>query len=678
MTGLEPWTASETKLLNSVEQGQVCDFDPNDENPVIRAGVLKAFLNGDATVYGAPKNAPILIRNARIEGDLELLEGVELPTVSMRSCVFMGTVDFKYATFGGDVELSHSEFYGTTNFLSTTFRRMAYFEDTTFDDNSYFDGARFGGLTSFEGASFNGSTSFERATFQKGIRFTSASFAADASFGSTKVQGFADFSRATFRGDASFDSARFEAGSSFDDAAFGKQAQFWAAKFDSSASFAQAVFGDSAHFMQAEFSDDANFRNAVFVGGVGFGNVTFASAARFHGSVARRLSFGEATFASADVGPWCAVDLSLAGTVFDARTVVTVTAKKVDAARIVAREGMHLALRCESIDLSDSEFPKRSVVSTRTARDSQIRAVGDADLSEELRGHVDGLILELERLINKLPPRAQISSLTGSNIGDLVLSDVVLDDCSFAGGLGLDKLRIGPGCSLARRTQPWATRRAVIADELRWRGSHTPLHVDGDFVPAAEIAGTYRELRKGLEDAKNEPGAADFYYGEMEMRRLAGRWPHTRRGRPRRPAPGFGPTRPSYAERVLLFGYWAVSGYGLRAWRALACLAVLVVVAAWLYTYPMFAMLAPAEEHPSSVDLQSGRISYTAESATTKADFATTFEYSLRETISLLQTHNDPKLDVTGAGVALEIALRLGGPACFALAVLAIRGRTKR
>jgi hypothetical protein len=31
----------------------------------------------------------------------------------------------------------------------------------------------------------------------------------------------------------------------------------------------------------------------------------------------------------------------------------------------------------------------------------------------------------------------------------------------------------------------------------------------------------YRQLHKGREDAKNEPGAADFYYGECEMRRHA-------------------------------------------------------------------------------------------------------------------------------------------------------------
>ena len=49
-----------------------------------------------------------------------------------------------------------------------------------------------------------------------------------------------------------------------------------------------------------------------------------------------------------------------------------------------------------------------------------------------------------------------------------------------------------------------------------WAGSEKP----AVLTPGA-IAGLYRALRKGREDAKDEPGAADFYYGEMEMRRHA-------------------------------------------------------------------------------------------------------------------------------------------------------------
>jgi hypothetical protein len=66
------------------------------------------------------------------------------------------------------------------------------------------------------------------------------------------------------------------------------------------------------------------------------------------------------------------------------------------------------------------------------------------------------------------------------------------------------------------------------------------------------VAALYRQVRKSLEDGKNEPDAADFYYGEMEMRR------HDTH-RPR-------------SERALLAAYWALSGYGLRAARALVWL----------------------------------------------------------------------------------------------------------
>jgi hypothetical protein len=46
-----------------------------------------------------------------------------------------------------------------------------------------------------------------------------------------------------------------------------------------------------------------------------------------------------------------------------------------------------------------------------------------------------------------------------------------------------------------------------------------------EVVQPAQLAGLYRALRKARGGAKDKPGAADFYYGEMEMRR------HARRGR---------------------------------------------------------------------------------------------------------------------------------------------------
>ena len=56
----------------------------------------------------------------------------------------------------------------------------------------------------------------------------------------------------------------------------------------------------------------------------------------------------------------------------------------------------------------------------------------------------------------------------------------------------------------------------MIADEARWREWMTaPDGQAAAAVSALEIARIYRALRKGLEDTKNEPGAADFYYPDV-------------------------------------------------------------------------------------------------------------------------------------------------------------------
>lgn len=84
------------------------------------------------------------------------------------------------------------------------------------------------------------------------------------------------------------------------------------------------------------------------------------------------------------------------------------------------------------------------------------------------------------------------------------------------------------------------------------RASPGPV-TDGRRPPVRSVPATAAVLK----DSKNEPGAADFYYGEMQMRRRD--------------------TATPAAERMILALYWLVSCYGMRAARALAVLAVLVL-----------------------------------------------------------------------------------------------------
>ena len=104
-------------------------------------------------------------------------------------------------------------------------------------------------------------------------------------------------------------------------------------------------------------------------------------------------------------------------------------------------------------------------------------------------------------------------------------------------------------------------------------------------------------------------------------------------------------------ERGILTAYWLVSGYGLRAWRALAWLAVVTVpLLALAFHFVGFAV----PPHPVS--------------------YWTSLLYAFRATLSL--TDNDVTL--TAWGQLLQAVLRLTGPALLGLALLALRGRVKR
>jgi len=114
---------------------------------------------------------------------------------------------------------------------------------------------------------------------------------------------------------------------------------------------------------------------------------------------------------------------------------------------------------------------------------------------------------------------------------------------------------------------------APLADEHRrraqWGRARTRRRwqLPGDDVDlpwGIDVVGQYRASRKGMEDAKDEPGGADFYYGEMEMRRLG----KSKELHARFRSSWWGGALASLGDLVLLTAYWLVSGYGQRAWYA--------------------------------------------------------------------------------------------------------------
>ncbi len=178
-----------------------------------------------------------------------------------------------------------------------------------------------------------------------------------------------------------------------------------------------------------------------------------------------------------------------------------------------------------------------------------------------------------------------------------------------------------------------------------------------------DVAAAYRQLRKAFEDGKNEPGAADFHYGEMEMRR------HDMTSTPR-------------AERGLLHLYWLLSGYGLRASRALVGLAVAMLITTLLLMAFGLPQHSPKQQATGTVPAGGGRVTFTLDkdhpqNPTGERFTGTRFEKSLNVTSNSVVFRSSGQ-DLTTAGTYIEMTSRLLEPALLALAILAIRGRIKR
>jgi Pentapeptide repeats (9 copies) len=374
----------------------------------------------------------------------------------------------------------------------------------------------------------------------------------------------------------------------------------------------------------ATFKGDAGFTKATFERDVGFGKATFETDAEFH----------EATFERARTfGPVLALrTLSFKDASFLEKADLDLIADQVYLSRARFPQGANVWVRWADIILDKTEFGASSIL----AGSSKFGDIPESRLAEKHR--LSGVRSERPRLL----------TMRWADVGSLTVSGIDLSPCRFFGAHHLDGLRLEGGSSFASTpTHRRVTRRQAIAEEQGWRRDNpTILSAPGWCPPECDfpedlprpspltpndIATIYRDLRKGREQNKDEAGAADFYYGEMEMRRFD----NTRSG----------------AERLILRLYWLISGYGLRATRALIALALTVLAFGALLWWIGFSPRLP---------------------------FTRSLLFSLESTSSLFRVPITPDFALTEIGELLQVVLRLLGPLFFGLALLSLRGRVKR
>ncbi|MFC7900255.1 hypothetical protein ACFUV1_08875 [Streptomyces griseoincarnatus] len=282
--------------------------------------------------------------------------------------------------------------------------------------------------------------------------------------------------------------------------------------------------------------------------------------------------------------------------------------------------------------------------------------------------------------------------MQGADAAHLVLTDTDLADCLFSGAFHLDQIRLEGRITFAPTPTGWQrrgirpvrfSRRRTLAEEHHWR-AHTagqpvpaegavpearlwrsgPHHTDPARTPDPEdVAALYRQLRKAFEDGKNEPGAADFYYGECEMRR------HDTTGT-------------TTGERPLLWGYWLLSGYGLRASRALTWLVAAMSLTVLLLM--AFGLPARDPEPATTGPLTGSKISLNTSTPdpALHSGWSQRWSWARAEKATRVAVNSvvfrSSGQNLTTVGTYIEMTSRLLEPTLLALGVLAIRGRIKR
>jgi uncharacterized protein YjbI with pentapeptide repeats len=591
-----------------------------------------------------------LFESIKFDGDARFISAHFHGCSNFSRSIFNGVAEFSRAHFEDDCQFTSAEFHRDAVFTSSTIQGNAHFSHARFDDTAAFQKVTFESAANFKHSEFKARSTFTQATVRGRGKFHEAKFWRSTDFTDSKFSLPASFVKSTFHSHAVFKSASF-CDAIFQWVTFHGEANFGRTKFGKGM-FSQSCFLNNAHFDYAHFEGSSYFTDTSFTKSVSFRASKFDSHAHFV-----RTKFEEA----ARFGPiLCCGSLILNGASFSKAVIIELAARAVSFHQTHWASTGLLRIRHADVDMSHAVFSSSIILSSSAEPfiTGEATVLNDSSLTGD--------------------SAARVTSLRGVDAGNLLLNDVDLTGCHFGGAMHLDQLRLEGECKFGQaptgihvngwRITRWSPRRVVLEEQM-WRAARPRSHgwISGSTSnthnsPAA-LSAVYRQLRKSLEDSKNEPDAADFYYGEMEMRRND----HSR------PRP----------ERLLLNLYWLASGYGLRAGRSLAWLAISMMIT--LTALVLWGIPSQASTTISHGTFNGRTFTETTERVKTIHPSGPLLdrvsmkrsEQALRVVVNSVAFRSSGQ-HLTTTGAYIEMASRLAEPVLLGLAVLAIRSRLKR
>ncbi len=460
-----------------------------------------------------------------------------------------------------------------------------------------------------------------------------------------------------------------------DGAVFIEQLRMSGYTFWSDISWQGVIFEDGCDISKCNFKGTLDVSYAYFQRGSGYfhdcqmahlraaychtdQHVTFASC-EISGDVSAQGAQKDFRLESCTIGKSCDLSRAETETIFlkDSRFggELTITDAKIDLLRAASMETSAASaigpmVITHTADLSYAHFKRRVRL---VVSGTNLLNLAGSSFDGGGRLDCDCPVINLADLVVGGPlsivggKNSSLLSIQNADCKHLTLSSLDLSDCRFYGCHDLQEIVLKPTVSLSSVPGPLRSRRECIAEEVAWRATNTRWRAkDWSRVPSdneifrnssrptadtvltpAQVAGVYRSLRKSVEAQSNEPGACDFYYGEMEMRRLD--------------------DTKSLWERAIIRLYWLVSGYGLRGFRSLF----------WL-----LCSLVGGSVLMQELGLK-GKHSWTASVVAAAQSLVPGLSVSAK---------------LTNSGETFDVVLRIVGPVLLGLTALALRNRVRR
>ena len=524
------------------------------------------------------------------------------------------TANFNGVFFSDKADFHQATFSRAANFRGSRFPKGADFRQTSFLATADFGGAEFLGITEFLNATFAHRVSFRCSVFQSKTDFRYTEFEDHAIFNGIVSNKIFILEDAVFNGITEFQEATFRGGFRLKQTRFLQGITFRSASFPSEATFERILFGSDVDFGDVTFPGSACFSSVTFTLGVTFHDITFSDEIKFRDAEFRNgVSFNAVTFSNAAIFE----NVQFSG---------CFSFSNVRFSNVVNFGGV---TRGTLIRVDNCVLPLSSLI-----------IVGQVPVRLNQLVVSEPLIID-SRVASDMHQIASISITQSTLMCPVTITaNTKLTESSFEGSTGLDQLRFqgDPEWPTAR----WG--RKAIFDEL----SHSELRAAPEQL---EIL--YRQLRAGLEASKGAAAAADFFYGEMEARRV-----HIRRSGKSRCFGRLRTGRNGSAQWWLLSLYKWFAGYGVRPSRAFTWyFATVVAIGALFWGFNAQLVDSSVAGAPSVSSLLE------------------CVAFALRNSISLFRAAD---IGLEPFGVMLLVLGRFAGVGFLALAVVGLRSHTER